>query len=1082
MTLSVPRVRHYLQTFALEKMFIEELGWDHHSARLTVQVDGQTYPLTAFAEKRGVQIFECRPDAEGKLPDYATRRKIEKQVTKSAYEHLIIFMNADKTVQIWQWVSRQPGHPASYREHHYNPPHHSGDSLIQKLESITFTLNEEEGLTLTGVVFRLHDAFDRDRVTKKFYDYFKKEHGKFLDFIQGITEQGNCEWYASQRKGFLDGDVEYLKNRLKTVRERKGKDKFLTFYRYFLVRLFHEGFSQQPSQRTSDLEELLGNVPYLDGGLFELHELEEKYPYIDVPDKAFEQLFGFFDQYEWHLDTRPLSNDREINPDVLGYIFEKYINQKQMGAYYTKEDITGYISKNTIIPYLFDAAEKKCAIAFQPDSALWRLLRDDPDRYIYQAVLKGVVDENGEVIPLPEEIEKGIKDVSQRSGWNRPADPDYALPTEIWREHVARRQRCLDLREKLKAGEIHQINDLITYNLDIRQFVEDVITGSEGPELLRAFYKAISTITVLDPTCGSGAFLFAALNILEPLYEACLDRMQGFVDDLDRSGERHRPEKFSDFRNTLADIDRHPNRRYFILKSIIVNNLYGVDIMQEAVEICKLRLFLKLVAQVDKVKHLEPLPDIDFNIRAGNTLVGFATLEDVRQTLDGKLAFYKDQVDRIVEEAGIVELAFQRFHEMQIGRGMNAKEFAGAKKELRARLKKLTDELDQYLAVAYRINADKKEEFQQWRESHQPFHWFAEFYGILRTGGFDVIIGNPPYVEYRKVRDYSVRNYLTIHCKDLYAFVMERSVILMDSGGHLGMIVPVSIISTDGFEDLRAYLNKSLRFSWSIGFAERPSKLFTGVEKRLSIWLTCKKKDGVKSSFFSKYYRWLAEERENLFSSISFVPRQHDEQLVGTSIPKVADQLEINILLKLSAKKPLGAYLKRYTKDIVYYTRKVRYFVQFFDFIPEILDEKRRKILPSELKLLYCDSKLERDVIIAILNSSLFFWFYCAFSDVRNVNRREIVAFPCSIDGMDKAIAKSLQGKVQKLMHDFKSNSIWIKNEYKNHRKLSIQSFQPRLSKPIIDEIDTDLALHYGINDKELDFIKNFDLKYRIGH
>ena len=68
------------------------------------------------------------------------------------------------------------------------------------------------------------------------------------------------------------------------------------------------------------------------------------------------------------------------------------------------------------------------------------------------------------------------------------------------------------------------------------------------------------------------------------------------------------------------------NRRYFILKSIAVNNLYGVDIMEEAVEICKLRLFLKLVAQVERVEDVEPLPDIDFNVRLlGNTLVGYAT-------------------------------------------------------------------------------------------------------------------------------------------------------------------------------------------------------------------------------------------------------------------------------------------------------------------------------------------------------------------------------------------------------------------------------------------------------------------------
>src|SRR5207302_7118464 len=84
-----------------------------------------------------------------------------------------------------------------------------------------------------------------------------------------------------------------------------------------------------------------------------------------------------------------------------------------------------------------------------------------------------------------------------------------------------------------------------------------------------------------------------------------------------------------------------PNRRYFIYKSIILNNLYGVDIMEEAVEICKLRLFLKLVAQVDPDPRkenggIEPLPDIDFNILAGNTLVGFATKQEVMQALTSK--------------------------------------------------------------------------------------------------------------------------------------------------------------------------------------------------------------------------------------------------------------------------------------------------------------------------------------------------------------------------------------------------------------------------------------------------------------
>ncbi|MGH9834054.1 MAG: Eco57I restriction-modification methylase domain-containing protein, partial [Blastocatellia bacterium] len=535
---------------------------------------------------------------------------------------MVIFTDRQRATQVWQWVKREQGKPDACREHTYHNGQ-SGDALLQKLQAIAFDFAEEEELTIAHVAARVQQGFYADRVTKKFYDRFKKEHEAFLKFIKGIKSQADAEWYASlmlnrlmfvyfiQKKGFLDGNHDYLRNRMRTLQERKGKDKFLSFYRHFLLRLFHEGLGQQA--RNAELDALLGRVPYLNGGLFDVHQLESENPEIEIPDKAFEKIFDFFDAYRWHLDERPLRADNEINPDVLGYIFEKYINQKQMGAYYTKEDITEYIGKNTIIPFVFDVAEKKCAIAFKPDSALWRMLSENPDRYIYEAVRRGVD------IPLPAEIEAGASDVSKREGWNRPAATEYALPTETWREHIARRQRCHELRAKLKSGEIQSINDLITCNLDIRQFAQDALENCEGPELLRAFYytmagrvpkrsneKYEAGLSVLDPTCGSGAFLFAALNIVEPLYQACLDRMEGFVADLERAGEKHRPEKFADFRDTLAEVARHPNERYFILKTIILSNLFGVDIMEEAVEICKLRLFLKLVAQVERVEEIEP--------------------------------------------------------------------------------------------------------------------------------------------------------------------------------------------------------------------------------------------------------------------------------------------------------------------------------------------------------------------------------------------------------------------------------------------------------------------------------------------
>ena len=226
--------------------------------------------------------------------------------------------------------------------------------------------------------------------------------------------------------------------------------------------------------------------------------------------------------------------------------------------------------------------------------------------------------------------------------------------------------------------EVTNINELVTLNLDIRQFAQDVIENCEGPELLRAFWHAIERVTVLDPTCGSGAFLFAALNILEPLYEACLDRMEAFVAELDRSGEKHRPEKFSDFRNVLERVAAHPSRRYFIFKSIILNNLFGVDIMEEAVEICKLRLFLKLAAQVepDAAKEnlgIEPLPDIDFNIRAGNTLVGYATADEVKRCMKelggGQMKLLSGDdlasYERFLDRLQIADAAWRSFRQQQ---------------------------------------------------------------------------------------------------------------------------------------------------------------------------------------------------------------------------------------------------------------------------------------------------------------------------------------------------------------------------------------------------------------------------------
>lgn len=406
-------------------------------------------------------------------------------------------------------------------------------------------------------------------------------------------------------------------------------------------------------------------------------------------------------------------------------------------------------------------------------------------------------------------------------------------------------------------------------------------------------------------------------------------------------------------------------------------------------------------------------------------------------------------------------------------------EVAKAKTELQKQLTSLSSELDKNLAVEYEINARKATDYNEWLGSHMPFHWLVEFYGIMNQGGFDVIIGNPPYVELKNVKDYEIRKFKTKECGDLYALVMERSKNLLCNVGRIGMIIPISIGSTDGFENLRG-LFTNLNTRWCLNFAERPSKLFTGVEKRLSIWIIGPK-TADESLWLSNYRRWFSEERDNLFSTSFYVGKNDTMDLVNTSIPKVAKSIEIQILKKLSRQERLNIFFEDESKNIIYYTRKVRYFVQFFDFIPEILDHRKKRVEPSELKMLYLANPKHRDVALAVLNSNLFYWFYSVYSDVRNVNRREIKDMPCTLTAIGDQASKELSILSKKLMKDFKDNSKDLTINYGEHGMMTIQTFQPRLSKVIIDEIDRILSKHYDLTDEELDFIINFDFKYRMG-
>ena len=1108
MTIDGARFHKLLGEFKLEQLF-NELGWERASLRpQTISANGESFTFTQLAHKRGVAVFLCSPDATGKIPSRAVLLKIEKEATKLAHEHLLVFADAGQSALTWLWVSRTPGQPIATRTHTWHKGQ-SGESLRQKLTQIVWSLEEEEAVTLTDVITGLRSAFDRDRVSKSFYEKFSAQHEAFASFIQGLANASDKTWYASlmlnrlmfvyfiQKKGFLDNSETYLNDRLAKVQATAGRGKFHSFYRQFLLRLFHEGLGQGKAERNVELTGLIGDVPYLNGGLFSLHDLERDNPGIDVPDEAFERLFTFFDAWDWHLDDRPLSTGKEINPDVLGYIFEKYINQKQMGAYYTKEDITEYISKNTVIPHLLEQARERCKVAFEGESSVWALLKADPDRYIYPSMKTGVIDATGAIVPesaLPDFVQTGMHDAKARM-YERRYNMGEAvfttvtgergtLPKETWREYVDRRSRCLSLREKLANGDIKSADDLITLNLDIRQFMQDVIDTCTSPDLLRAVWQAIvgrvpekSTekfrhgITILDPTCGSGAFLFAALSVLEPLYEACLDRMEGFVEDakkLVKLGE-------TDFAKALAEVDKHPSRRYYIYKNIILHNLFGVDIMAEAVEICKLRLFLKLVSQVNAGRELEPLPDIDFNIRTGNTLVGYAT----EAQFDGAGDLASDQQHKKEIKIRIAELAesFGFFRTQQTVHG--GKVTAEDKRNLSDKLGTLSQDLDRYLASDYGIDPYKATAFTAWHESHQPFHWFVEFYGVIRDGGFDVVIGNPPYVATRKVKYSIASSFWCRDCGDIFAMCTERSYVVTKEDGRVGLIVPLSATSTDSMLPLKQYIKNHSHAAWLSYYSasDQPASLFTGVRHRLMILLAQKSSRGLSALYTTRFLKWFSQERDALFCGIlAYAPT-----LNGLPDPfcKVSSTAEVALLMKLFTAKPLVSVTTK-TGTPIYYHNAPVHWGKVFDFVPHFRVGAAKPQQSSHVKTLYLRDNKSATVTLCLLNSSLFYWFNWQYSNCRDLSKKDVLRMPARVDEVSSTNLKILADSIAALMTDLSAKKK-LYSRVTNGVRTEFDSFYPAKSKAILDVLDGVLGAHFGFTEVDIDFIINYDIKYRMG-
>lgn len=231
--------------------------------------------------------------------------------------------------------------------------------------------------------------------------------------------------------------------------------------------------------------------------------------------------------------------------------------------------------------------------------------------------------------------------------------------------------------------------------------------------------------------------------------------------------------------------------------------------------------------------------------------------------------------------------------------------------------------------------------------------------------------------------------------------------------------------------------------------------------------------------FSSKYNKWYAEERERLFATLAYTQVRRFPW--ASSIPKIGTALEDDLVSKLfDSERTLEFYERDNGRHIVYYTRKISAFLNILNFVPEIRDGRGRSREPSELKTVSFDTAADASAALCLLNSTLCRWLIVCLGDCRNLNRRDVIGVPVELDALVAAAHARLNQLANQLSKRLSETSEMRVMRFQNE-SLRVQCILPRNAKDIIDQIDGALASFLRLTPAELDFVMNYEYKYRMG-
>jgi type II restriction/modification system DNA methylase subunit YeeA len=400
-------------------------------------------------------------------------------------------------------------------------------------------------------------------------------------------------------------------------------------------------------------------------------------------------------------------------------------------------------------------------------------------------------------------------------------------------------------RETIRKAVVQKFNETQEWNCTTLEEIYDKIEDRKEAN------KVVNSIKICDPAVGSGHFLVSALN-----------EMIAVKNDLkilqDRDGKRLKEYQVEVVNDELIVTDEegelfeyNPNNKesqriqetlFHEKQTIIENCLFGVDINSNSVKICRLRLWIELLknAYYKNATELETLPNIDINIKCGNSLVSrFAIDADLKQALKKS----KWSIDSYRVAVDTYRNAENKEQKREMERLITAiksdftseieKPFSKKISEARGKAEMLATEIINLTSFGEKIDKNlidrqkkavdallkletERDDIKANKIFENAFEWRFEFPEVLNDDGdfvgFDVVIGNPPYVQLQSIKEISIQlerfGYLTFTSMgDLYALFYEKGNQILKEKGILCFISGSAWMRTNYGQNLRTYFN-----------------------------------------------------------------------------------------------------------------------------------------------------------------------------------------------------------------------------------------------------------------------------------